>query len=96
MAVGEGRERGEGCLVGVGVFSKPAVWGAWAGGCQVCLRLFPDRQASMLLLASHLLSTASSHHAVLHSVFSFVFNRQGIFQFFSFLIFNHVLSLKQH
>lgn len=59
-------------------------------------RLFPDRQASMLLLASHLSSTASSHHAVLHSVFSFVFNRQGIFQFFSFLIFNHVLSLKQH
>lgn len=38
VAVCEARERREGCLVGVGVFSKPAVWGAWAGGCQVCLR----------------------------------------------------------
>jgi len=69
MAIGEGRERREGCLVGVGVFSKPAVWGAWAGGMSsLSERLFPDRQAPMLLLASHLSSTPSSH-AVFHSDF---------------------------
>lgn len=82
MVVGEGREGREGCLVGVGVFSKPAVWGAWAGGLSsLSERLFPDRQASMLLLASRLSSTAFSHHAVLPSVFSFVEVFPGIFTF---------------
>lgn len=98
MAVGEGRERGEGCLVGVGVFSKPAVWGAWAGGCQVCLRdcFQTDKPPCFSqLLISHPLHP----HIMLFFIQSFpLFLIVKVFFFFFFLVshFQPRLSLKQH
>lgn len=66
-----------------GVFKASSLGGMGGGLSSLSERLFPDRQASMLLLASHLSSTASSHHAVLNSVFSFVFLIVKVFFSFS-------------
>lgn len=64
-----------------GVFKASSLGGMGGGLSSLSERLFPDRQASMLLLASRLSSTAFSHHAVLPSVFSFVEVFSGIFTF---------------
>ncbi len=60
-----------------GVFKASSLGGMGGGLSSLSESLFPDRQASMLLLASLLSSTAFSHP----SAFSFVEVFSGIFTF---------------